>query len=581
MHIFLALLLSIASSLTLAAAGPARPNVVIILTDDQGWGDVGMRGNTNLRTPNLDELASSGVVLDHFYVAPVCAPTRASLLTGRYHRRTGVRGVTRGAERMNLDEVTLADVFRRAGYATGAFGKWHNGSVYPYHPNGRGFEEFYGFCCGHWGHYFDPQLEHNGKPVQAEGFIADVFTEQAVDYIERCAAQDRPFLCWLAYCTPHSPFQVADRDWARIASRELSLTNRDREKEQETTTRAALALVENIDRNVGRLLASLAALQIREETIVIFLSDNGPNSWRWNGGLKGRKGSIHEGGVRVPFFLTWPGTVEPRRSSLPAAHIDLLPSLCGLCGIEPPRKKPLDGIDLSPLFRGEEFEWPERLLFSNLGKRISVRTTRYRADSGGLYDLQEDPGQRRNLAGEKPELHRSLKESMQQFLKETTPQTIPSTHHLGHPDAALTTLNAQEAKLEGKRIRFSSRHPNASWIENWTSTEEWPLWEVEVLTAGSYRVSLDYTCAPDAVGTELELTLGTARLPFTLAESFDPPLYEARDRVRRDESYDKPFKTLDLGTLELAPGSGELVLKALKKPGREVLHLRALRFERQ
>jgi arylsulfatase A-like enzyme len=129
-----------------------QPNVVIIIADDQGWGDVGIHGNTNVHTPHLDALAGSGARMNNFYVAPVCAPTRASLLTGRYHRRTGVTGVSRAAERMNLDEVTLADVFKKAGYATGAFGKWHNGSVYPYHPNGRGFDEFFGFCCGHWGH---------------------------------------------------------------------------------------------------------------------------------------------------------------------------------------------------------------------------------------------------------------------------------------------------------------------------------------------------------------------------------------------------------------------------------------------
>lgn len=178
--------------------------------------------------------------------------------------------------------------------------KWHNGSVYPYHPNGRGFDEFFGFCCGHWGHYFDPSLEHNGRPVQAKGFIADVFTDRAIDYIEKKAGEEEPFLCWLAFCTPHSPFQVVDADWAKIADRDLSMKNRDADKERPVSTRGALALVENIDGNVGRLVAKLDQLGVREDTIVIYLSDNGPNTWRWNDGMRGKKGSVEEGGVRVP-----------------------------------------------------------------------------------------------------------------------------------------------------------------------------------------------------------------------------------------------------------------------------------------
>ena len=162
----------------------ARPNIVIFLADDQGWGDLSLNGNHNLQTPHIDSLARDGAMLDRFYVCPVCSPTRAEFLTGRYHPRGSVFSTSAGGERLDLDERTVGDVFRDAGYATGAFGKWHNGMQYPYHPNGRGFDEYYGFCSGHWGDYFSPPLEKNGQLVRGQGFIIDDFTNQAMAFIE-------------------------------------------------------------------------------------------------------------------------------------------------------------------------------------------------------------------------------------------------------------------------------------------------------------------------------------------------------------------------------------------------------------
>ena len=184
----------------------ARPNIVMILTDDQGWGDLSINGNTNLSTPRIDSLARDGATFDRFYVSPVCSPTRAEMLTGRYYTRTGVSGVSAGAERLNVDESTMADSFKAAGYATGAFGKWHNGMQWPYHPNARGFDEYYGFCSGHWGYYFSPELEHNGRLVRGNGYITDDLTDHAIKFIEE--NRDQPFLCYIPLCTPHSPMQV-------------------------------------------------------------------------------------------------------------------------------------------------------------------------------------------------------------------------------------------------------------------------------------------------------------------------------------------------------------------------------------
>ncbi len=182
-----------------------KPNVLVILTDHQGWGDLSLNGNTNLNTPNIDQLAAEGASFDRFYVCPVCSPTRAEFLTGRYHPRGGVYSTSAGGERLDLDEVTIGDTFKAAGYRTAASGKWHNGMQYPYHPNGRGFDEFYGFCSGHWGNYWNPMLERNGEIVKGNGFIIDDLTDHAINFIKQDG--DEPFFAYLPYNTPHSPMQ--------------------------------------------------------------------------------------------------------------------------------------------------------------------------------------------------------------------------------------------------------------------------------------------------------------------------------------------------------------------------------------
>ncbi len=197
------------------------PNVVILLSDDQGWGDLSLNGNKNISTPNIDAIAQNGATFDRFYVQPVCSPTRAELLTGRYHTRMGVRSTSEGGERFNLDETTMAQVFKKAGYETAAYGKWHSGMQYPYHPNGRGFDDYYGFCSGHWGDYFSPMLEHNGAITQGHGFLADDLTDYALAFMEK--NKDRPFLVYVPFNTPHAPMQVPDRWWDRFKNKTLTM----------------------------------------------------------------------------------------------------------------------------------------------------------------------------------------------------------------------------------------------------------------------------------------------------------------------------------------------------------------------
>ena len=276
------------------AQDAVRPNIVVVLADDQGWGDLSAHGNTNLSTPNIDAIAESGAQFEYFYVQPVCSPTRAELLTGRYAARMGVSGTSEGRERMDLSETTIADILKEHDYSTGAFGKWHNGMQFPYHPNGRGFDTYYGFCSGHWGNYFDAQMESNGALVNGEGFIIDDITNKAISFIENNAAA--PFFAYIAYNTPHSPMQVPDNWWAKYDTTSLKMRHNDPNREDINHTKAALALCENIDWNVGRIKETLQSIGIYENTIIMYLTDNGPNGNRWNNGFRGKKGSTDEGG---------------------------------------------------------------------------------------------------------------------------------------------------------------------------------------------------------------------------------------------------------------------------------------------
>lgn len=563
------------------AAHAKTPNVVIVLTDDQGWGDLSLNGNTNLSTPRIDSIAHDGARFERFYVCPVCSPTRAEFLTGRYHARGGVYSTSSGGERLDLDETTIAETFRAAGYATGAFGKWHNGMQYPYHPNGRGFDEFYGFCSGHWGDYFSPPLEHNGQIVQGQGFCIDDFTDKALQFMERAIESDRPFFAYLPYNTPHSPMQVPDIYWEKFKSAELAMHNREPEKEDIGHVRCALAMVENIDWNVGRILDKLQQWRIADDTIVLYFCDNGPNGVRWNGDMKGRKGSTDEGGVRSPLLIRWPGNIEPGKV-VPqiGGAIDLLPTLCELCSVAQIGSRPLDGRSLAPLLRGSVTTWPDREIISHWQNRVSVRNQRFRLDAnGGLFELATDPGQRRNVADQFPQQVERLQTVAREFLKQVDGYDRDERPFLlGHADYRYTQVPARDAVGIGG-IQRSNRFPNCSFLTNWTSTEDAIEWDVEVAAAGTYEVDLQYTCPAADVGSKVSLSCNGSKLDFIVAEPHDPPLRgQEHDRVSRAESYVKDFKSIRLGNLELKSGKGKLTLRASEIPGDQVMDFRLLMF---
>ena len=559
-----------------------RPNVVVILSDDQGWGDLSSNGNRNLDTPRIDELARQGTRFDRFYVCPVCSPTRAEFLTGRYHPRSGVFSTSAGGERMDLDEMTIAQTFKAAGYVTAAFGKWHNGMQYPYHPNGRGFDEYYGFCSGHWGNYFDPVLEHNGQLVDGKGFIIDDLTNHAIRFIEK--NNDRPFFVYLPYNTPHSPMQVPNRWWDKFKDKTLEMHNRNPDREKIGHVRAALAMCENIDWNVGRLLDRLDELKLADNTIVVYFADNGPNGFRWNGDMRGRKGSTDEGGVRSPLIMRWPGHIQAK-NDIPqiSAGIDLLPTLADLAGIPVASTKPLDGVSLAPLLTGSAEAWPERMIFSHWKGRVSVRTQQYRLDhQGRLYDIPADSGQRHNVAAGNPELTARLTTAVADWKEDILPGHDKQDRPFLLGDAAYryTQIPARDGITEGN-IQRSNRFPNCSFFTNWTSLDDRIHWDVEVRQAGTYQVDLYYTCPKADLGSTIELRHGTSLLTGQITGAHDPPLAGAEhDRFTRVESYVKDFRSMKLGTICLQQGRDKLTLRATEIPGSQVMDFRLLMFTR-
>lgn len=563
-------------------AASKRPNVLVILADDQGWGDLSIHGNTNLSTPHIDSLARDGALFERFYVCAVCAPTRAEFLTGRYHSRGGVRGVSTGAERLNLDEKTIADTFAASGFATGAFGKWHNGTQFPYHPNARGFQEYYGFTSGHWGLYFNPELDHNGKLVRGKGYITDDLTNHAIDFITR--NKDRQFFCYLPFNTPHSPMEVPDRFYGKFAHMDPKLRARNPEQEDLGMTRAALAMCENIDWNVGRLLAKLNELKLAENTIVLYFSDNGPNSWRWNDGMKGRKASVDEGGVRAPLLMRWPGHIKPgRRIPQISAAIDLLPTLADMAGVRVASTKTLDGKSLKPLLTGERVSWPDRMIFSLQNRRISVRTQQYRLDwQGKLYDMVKDPMQDHDIAAERPEVAAKLRQAVAEWGREMLPLVGKDDRPFPVGYAPLTLLPARDGVPAGG-VERSARAPNCSYFTSWTSRDGRMTWDIEVGRAGRYQAEIYYTCRPEDVGSVVELSFMGAKVQGKIGPAHNPPLVGREfDRVQRGgESYWKDFRPLTLGEITLPKGRGELVLRALEIQGKQVAEVRYVALTRK
>jgi hypothetical protein len=340
-------------------------------------------------------------------------------------------------------------------------------------------------------------------------------------------------------------------------------------------------MCENIDWNFGRILDKLDELKLATKTIVLYFSDNGPYSWRWNGNMKGRKGSIDEGGIRVPCMIRWPGHISPG-TKIPqiAGAIDLLPTLAELAGIPIVGGKPLDGISLKPLLLGKAQDWPDRMIFSHQNGRVSVRTQRHRLDdTGKLFDMVADPGQDHDISRDKPQVAAKLSEAVARWKQEVLPKSAKDDRPfpVGYGEFPTTILPARDGVPHGN-IRRSANAPNCSFFTNWKTADDKITWDIEVASSGKYEAVIYYTCAEQDVGSMIELHFNQSWIQGKVTEPHDPPLIGAEfDRVpRAGESYVKDFRPLRLGVFGLEKGGGELTLRALDVPGKQVMDVRAV-----
>ena len=553
-----------------------KPNIVIILADDMGWGDLNLNGNNAIQTPVLNNLAAQSMSFDRFFVCPLSAPTRAEMLTGRYFLRTGVSSVTQGFENMKTDEVTIAEVLKENGYVTGCFGKWHNGRYYPQHPNRQGFDEYVGFPVGHLGYYYDAFYLHNDEEIRSTGYTTDYFTDQALDFIGKNS--DKPFFCYVPYNVPHSPFQVPEKFFSKYISQGL-----------DSTLSTIYGMVENMDGNINRILRKLDSLNIAENTIVIFFSDNGPNTRRLNGQMKGIKGSVDEGGVRVPFYIRWPGRIKPGTTGQLAQDIDILPTLVGLCGLKYEQTRHIDGIDLSGIIKGKTRPF-DRLIFSRQGNQpvescnSSVRNNRYRLVLTGkdtmLYDMISDPQQKINIAAVEKETTAVLLGALSSLNMELVSNYQPVTViEEGFTGEAKFTLPVQDASLSGK-IRFSSIHPNQSHTENWVRNGDSIFWTLNIKSPGIFRVEIQYGCDQEETGSKMSFFSDSGPVIFTIDKPFKSEILPDRDYVKRSESVERTWSWMEIGNVRLEQGLQKLGLKLLKVNNNEAGLVKAIRFQR-
>jgi len=411
-----------------------KPNVILIITDDQGYGDLGFTGNPHVKTPTIDALASKSIRFNNFYVSPVCAPTRSSLMTGRYSLRTGVRDTYNGGATMATNEVTIAEVLQNANYKTGMFGKWHLGDNYPHRPMDQGFDESVMHLSGGMGQvgdfttyfkrersYFDPVLWRNGQQKEYKGYCSDIFTNEAINFIE--TNKETPFFCYLSFNAPHTPLQVPDSYYEMYKDIDPSkgfeqdgrpfpeMTEKNKED-----ARKVYAMVSNIDDNIKKLLEKLEDLRIRENTVVIFMTDNGPQQPRYVAGMKGRKGSVYRGGVRVPFYLNYEKmNIQKQDINTTTAHIDVFPTIAEICQVDLPKNgSHIDGESMVSIFHDDSAAFEERSLFFYWTRRFPelyqnmaiqrgdyklVGMTDYNAPihKFQLYDLSNDPYEQHNI----------------------------------------------------------------------------------------------------------------------------------------------------------------------------------------
>ncbi len=570
-----AALLSLVASDSLHGGEIRRPNVVLIITDDQGYGDIGYHGNEMLKTPSLDAFARQSIRLTNFHSDPTCAETRAALMTGRYSVRTGVWHTIMGRSILRRDEKIMPQFFKQAGYATGIFGKWHLGDNYPFRPGDRGFDESLvhggggvGQTPDAWGNdYFDDTYLRNGKPEKQEGYCTDIWFENATRFIDK--HRNGRFFCYIATNAPHSPYNV-DPKYAQPYL----------DKGVPQPMANFYGMIANIDENVGRLLGKLDEWKLSDNTIVVFMTDNGTaagvlrpgaagkanqarkgqaasatTKWTgYNAGLREQKGSHYDGGHRVPCFIRWPKGEAGKfvRSGAQVttltAHFDLLPTLAELCILTPPDGSyGWDGRALTPLLtEGTDENWAPRTIVVHSQRvehpekwrKTAVLTDRWRLVNGKeLYaELEQDPGQQRDVASEHPEVVGALRKDYDAWWADVSQR---------FDEYARIVLGSEKANPVD--LNCHDWHPGDDYVP-WNQSGQQgvqadPLvngwWAVEVERPGKY---------------EITLRTRPSGIPYPLAAS------RARVKVGDAEaSADVPAKAEEVTLeLELQPGPARL-----------------------
>lgn len=517
-----------------------KPNVILIITDDQGYGDVGAHGNPYINTPNLDQLHAESTRLTNFHVSPTCAPTRAALLTGHYSNKTGVWHTIGGRSLLLENEKTMADIFSENNYKTGAFGKWHLGDNYPYRPMDRGFDESVVHGAGgiwqtpdYWNNdYFDDTYRHNGSLKKYKGYCTDVWFNESMKFIEE--NKDDPFFCYIATNAPHGPLWVDDKYVKPYEN------NKDIVKPE------FYGMIENVDENIGRLMDKLKGLKLDQNTIVIFMTDNGTASGVWTNnetqfvfrgygaGMRGKKNSAYEGGHRVPFFIRWPKGNLKSNNEINAltAHIDILPTLMDLCHLKDSENTQFDGKNLTPLLYGTD-NWSARTLvvdsqrseYLKKWKKSAVMTEQWRLINGReLYDIQEDFGQKNDVAKAYPEVVKELSKAYDKWWEDVS-----------------VNANVVAPIIVGNRMD----NPSTLTCHDWHSNDKNPFqqdlvrkginsngwWHIKVETEGNYEITLrrwpkhlnhaiqdGLKIRPELEGTTVSKSAIGKALPITIAK---------------------------------------------------------------
>ncbi len=492
-QLILIALLAVATLQAAFSQAADQPNVIIVITDDQGYGDFGFTGNPTIQTPHIDQLRNEGTLLNDFHVDPTCAPTRSALMTGRHSDRVGVWHTVQGRNMLRRREVTMADIFSDNGYATGLFGKWHLGDVYPYRPEDRGFQHVVYHQAGgvgqapdYWGNdYFDDTYIVNGEPQRFEGFCTDVWFDEGIKFIQ--ANKDKPFFAYISLNAPHKPLYCP-----------LEYSD-PYEGDPRVSYPEFYGMVTNIDDNMAKLMEMLEAEGLAENTVLVFMTDNGTagglhNGRGYDGGMRGMKNSEYDGGHRVPFILRWPaGQIEAGKSvERLTAHMDVLPTFIDLLGLEAPEID-FDGRSLRELLYADGEDWPERSLVVESQRVVdpikwrksAVMTDRWRLVNGEeLYDIEADPKQANDVAEDYPEVLEYMRAEYDTFWNDVSQEhDLISYMVIGSDEAPIVTLSSHDWLLD-QLPPWNQTH-----IINGDVAVE-SFWALEVEQAGEYEISL-------------------------------------------------------------------------------------------